>query len=370
MPQNKTISFSDIDNIIEEIDSKKEGYKLRGSKEEIMSSAFAEPFYKMIDFTVFANQRKKNNQFGYSYSNNYAQLDFILKNSTILDFVWGTFSVPDKRSLVERVLQVYKLNFLSVIGGPLYVGSKSKEISLSTALSKIKAASELEVGETTIQLKNFFTLLEDKFPGNDLVLSENIHLDVDKIAVYIINGTFYENVKLDELYDNFIERLKNTSSSNNYHTKANIIQGIEFLRGMNALTSRSSHIIDSEWKRLDKGEGYLERRRSYVESVMKNGMPTPLITNDIASQGFDSLKLLYIENIKPNAVKNESEDILISDISKVMSSIKSLESLGNDGATALKFMLEKKPSITIPLLSSAPNNRLCKNLLKEHFDKV
>jgi hypothetical protein len=230
--------------------------------------------------------------------------------------------------------------------------------------------SQSEVGETNIQMKQFFEALEKRFPGKELVNSTFIAQDLDKIVAYVINGTFHKNVNIVELYDAAIKRLHTSKENQDISGGQKASSDIEFLRNINAVIDRNHYIIDSEWKRLDKGEGYLERRKKYVDFIMRNGIPTPLIINDISSQGFDSLKITYLESVKSGAIDNEDKDLMISDVVKVASSLKSLESITNDGRASLKFLLDKKSSIAIPLLSAAHKNSLCKDLLKQHFEKL
>jgi hypothetical protein len=369
----ETIPRKDIIEIITDIDSRKEGFSISQSMEEVMQDRFANPFYKFIDHTVFENSKKiSKQQYGY-YSNNHnyiSYLNFILKNKEVFDFTWNMFEMGNKISLIERFMFVYKNYFSSVINSPLYVGSSSKDESASIALDAMVRNSQSEVGETNIQMKQFFEALEKRFPGKELVNSTFIAQDLDKIVVYVINRTFHKNVNIVELYDTAIKRLHTSKENQDVSGVQKASSDIEFLRNINAVIDRNHYIIDSEWKRLDKGEGYLERRKKYVDFIMRNGIPTPLIINDISSQGFDSLKITYLESVKSGAINNEDKDLMISDVVKVASSLKSLESITNDGRASLKFLLDKKSSIAIPLLSAAHRNNLCKDLLKQHFEKL
>lgn len=375
MTNTNDFSKKDMEDIITDIDSKKEGFSISGAREEVMLDRFALPFYKFIDNAVFENTKKKSNaNYGYGYgSNNYnysAYLNFILKNKDIFDFTWSTFNMGNKISLIERFIFVYKNYFNVAIKGSLYVGSTSKDEPSSIALSYIIKNCQTEIGETPLQIKQFFEAVEKKFPGKDLVNSNCISLELDKIIAYVVNGTFHENINIVELYDLSIKKLEDAklkSDKDNFY-RASI--DIEFLKDINSVVFRNHYVIDSEWKRLDKGEGFLERRRKYVHFIMRNGIPTPLMVNDISSQGFDSLKIAYLEEVKHGAVNTEDEDLMLSDIIKVASSAKSLDNIGQDGATSLKFLLNKKSSIAIPLLSSAQGNKICKDLLKQHFEKL
>ena len=85
MTNTNDFSKKDMEDIITDIDSKKEGFSISGAREEVMLDRFALPFYKFIDNAVFENTKKKSNaNYGYGYgSNNYnysAYLNFILKN--------------------------------------------------------------------------------------------------------------------------------------------------------------------------------------------------------------------------------------------------------------------------------------------------
>jgi len=357
---NSKLIFQEI---ISKIDSEKKDFALGNiSKEEAMNIGFAQPLHHIIEsivFDSFSSQKK----FGFNQPK-YEYYDLLISDQKLFDFAWCVLSTDKKEALIKRFFNSAISNLWAFLGSKHYAGFDLNMSGDSTLLKVVEKRNP-----SNMQIKQFCDILQKKFSIDDM-LEIGIDGNREIIISYIVNGSFYDNFDIVDVYNKAVKTLNLYAYSVISKEYVNASSNLSFILNLNALVYRNEYIFDSEWKRIERGEGFLNRRMQNISFVMNNGSLTDFIYNEVKNQGFDSLKISYISNINSATQKYCSEEqmnLITDNIIGVISTIKTLVNVNNRHRYALSLALNRKPSIMVPLLSNSSSNMVCKDLLKNHF---